>query len=251
LPAYAAGRICAIPTPRTSRRRRSWRWIDDDYSILRKWEERSSLGGFLTVVFRRLLANQRDHELGRWRPDAEATKLGPVGVQIETLLYRDGRTFEEAVPIVRASHPELSRGDLLVIAQRLPQRTDRPRPIPFETAGEIYIPSSERADLVSSATSRSPIRSFCSTCRSRSMATTSATAGRSTSIPAVRLELPVGSQTRVSVPHTASPGSTDTPVCVWDEFHQKCLSVLDYVMPGTDMYMHLSAIQFLTTVRDR
>jgi RNA polymerase sigma factor (sigma-70 family) len=121
--------------------------IDDDYAILRKWEERSSLAGYLMVVIRRLLANQRDHELGRWRPSAEATKLGPVGVQVETLLYRDGRTFDEVVPIVRASHPELSRGDLLAIAQRLPHRTDRPRPIPFETAGEIYIPSSERADL--------------------------------------------------------------------------------------------------------
>src|ERR1043165_8030166 len=85
--------------------------IEDDYSILRAWEGRSSLATYLTVIMQRLLANERFRTLGRWRPSAEATRLGDAAVQLEMLLVRDERTLADAIPIVRALDATLTAGD--------------------------------------------------------------------------------------------------------------------------------------------
>ena len=118
--------------------------IEDDYAILRKWEGRSSLAGYLTIVVRRLLHRHRDHELGRWYSSTEAVRSGPAALQLEILLHRDGRTLDEAVAIVRGRHPELAEKELRAIAERFPPRSARPRAVPIESV-ELFV-SAERAD---------------------------------------------------------------------------------------------------------
>src|SRR5262249_44713463 len=99
--------------------------MEHDYAVLRKWEGRSSLAGYLIVVHRRLLANRRDHDLGRWHPSAEASRQGEAGVLLEKLLLRDHRSLDEALPLVLRADPSLTREDVLAMASRFPARAQR------------------------------------------------------------------------------------------------------------------------------
>src|SRR5438067_1800408 len=90
--------------------------IDNDYSVLRAWEGRSSLATYLTVIIQRLLADERFRTLGRWRPSAEAKRMGEAGILLEMLIRRDERSLVEAVPMVRAVDDTLTAGDVAAMA---------------------------------------------------------------------------------------------------------------------------------------
>src|SRR6185436_10823906 len=51
---------------------------------------------FLATTIGRLGKDFLDKIWQRWRPSAEARKRGPVAVLLERLVYRDGRSFDEA-----------------------------------------------------------------------------------------------------------------------------------------------------------
>src|SRR5262245_9404414 len=78
------------------------KFLERDYDVLRRFEGRSSLKTYLTVVVRRLLLDWQDHAYGKWRPTATALRLGPHAVQLERLVNRDAFTATEAVHHVRA-----------------------------------------------------------------------------------------------------------------------------------------------------
>jgi RNA polymerase sigma factor for flagellar operon FliA len=100
--------------------------IDDDYAVLRKFEGRSSLPTFLTVVVERVFLDWRNHLWGKWRPSAEARRLGPAAVRIETLLSREGRSLPEVCQILASAAGEaLERSEVERIAERLPRRVRR------------------------------------------------------------------------------------------------------------------------------
>ena len=115
--------------------------IENDYAILAKYEGRSSLDTFLTVVISRLLADARTRAKGRWHASSEAQRLGPAAVLIETLIRRDGRSLDEAMPHIHAAHPELTRADVTAILDRLPERVGRPRPVDIEVVGPVIAAS--------------------------------------------------------------------------------------------------------------
>ena len=48
--------------------------IANDYEVLRAFEGRCSLGGYLTAVVQRAFIDHRNHLWGRWRPSAEARR---------------------------------------------------------------------------------------------------------------------------------------------------------------------------------
>jgi RNA polymerase sigma factor (sigma-70 family) len=115
--------------------------IENDYAILRKFEGRSELRTFLSVVIHRFLLDYRNHLLGKWRPSAEAKRLGATAISLETLLHRDRRPLEEAVRAIRSSGEESSEAELEQLAARLPRRPARPRDVAIdeltnEPAGE-------------------------------------------------------------------------------------------------------------------
>src|SRR4051812_17572740 len=78
--------------------------IQNDYAVLRRFQQRSSLQTYLTVVVQRLFVNYRNRLWGRWRPSADASRLGPIAVQLERLIVRDGWSFEEAQEQLRINH---------------------------------------------------------------------------------------------------------------------------------------------------
>ena len=101
--------------------------IEDEYAVLRKFEQRSSLQTYLTVVIQRLFLEQRVQMWGKWRPSAEAQRLGDKAVTLERLITRDGYSFREAVQLLTTGErPEYRVGELEEIYARLPVRAARP-----------------------------------------------------------------------------------------------------------------------------
>lgn len=99
------------------------RLIEGDYAILRKFQHRSSLRTYLAAVIERLSLDFCIERWGRWRPSAVADRLGPIAVQLERLVTRDGHPLEEALQIVRTSHAAaLSLSALRDIWEQLPSR---------------------------------------------------------------------------------------------------------------------------------
>ena len=107
----------------------SWaklRLIDDDYAVFRKFQGRSSLPTYLTTVIVNLFRDYRIHRWGKWRPSAEAKRLGTEAVQLETLVARDGRTVSEAIAVLRTSFGVTRPvAELEALAARLPERIRR------------------------------------------------------------------------------------------------------------------------------
>jgi RNA polymerase sigma factor (sigma-70 family) len=105
------------------------RLIDNDYAILRKFEGRSSVGTFLTVVITRLYLDFRNAQWGRWRPSAAAKRMGSWAVRLESLLSREGYSLDEAVQVIRTGSADApDEAHLRELAARLPTRTPVGRP---------------------------------------------------------------------------------------------------------------------------
>jgi len=110
--------------------------LEDDYAVLRKFQGKSTLETYLTVVVQRLLLDHLDHLWGKWRPSAEAKRLGPVAIKLDLLLHREGLSFDEACQILWTNHHvKASLQELTDLAAKLPPRNP-PRRIEGEEALE-------------------------------------------------------------------------------------------------------------------
>ncbi|HKR66615.1 MAG TPA: sigma-70 family RNA polymerase sigma factor [Thermoanaerobaculia bacterium] len=103
------------------------RLLEDDYAVIRKFEGRSSFSTYLTTVILRLFQQWRVQQWGKWRPSAEAKRLGEKAITLERLLTRDGFTFEEAVKVLTTpAGAQYTAAELEAIYIRLPLRNPRP-----------------------------------------------------------------------------------------------------------------------------
>jgi len=92
----------------------SWarlRLIEDDGAILRKFRGQSTLRTYLTTVLVHLFLDWRIAQWGRWRPTALARRLGPLAIELERLVLRDGRDYEEAVEALLSIRAAGSRAE--------------------------------------------------------------------------------------------------------------------------------------------
>jgi RNA polymerase sigma factor (sigma-70 family) len=115
------------------------RLIDDDYAVFRKFGGRSSLGTYLTVVITNLHRDYRNQQWGRWRPSAAATHLGPLAIQLETLVHRDGHPVREAIGILEARGVARSAPEMRRLLAQLPARA-RPREVDIEVVADAAAP---------------------------------------------------------------------------------------------------------------
>jgi len=120
--------------------------VENDYAILRQYQGRAALTTYLTIVIERLLVDERMHRLGRFHASAEATRLGPAAILLESLVRRDGRSLEEALPIVRSIEPALTREDAEALLTRIPERRARAVTIDFDSAPPAKLAGALSAD---------------------------------------------------------------------------------------------------------
>jgi RNA polymerase sigma factor (sigma-70 family) len=134
--------------------------IEDDYAILRKHEGRASLSTYLTIVIEHMLSDDRMSKRGRFHTSAEATRLGPVAILLESLVRRDGRTLDEALPLLRTLDSSLAREHAAALLERLPERKPRPVVTDLDNAPAAALAADTSADgpLLTSEASRMLVR---------------------------------------------------------------------------------------------
>jgi RNA polymerase sigma factor for flagellar operon FliA len=120
--------------------------IENDYAVLRQFEGKAQLSTYLTVVLQRMHLDLRIHEWGKWRPSAEAKRLGELAILFEQLTHRDGLSFDEAAARIRGSRPEVTLAQINDIQKALPQRPRRPRQEDDSDALLAQFPSDASAD---------------------------------------------------------------------------------------------------------
>jgi RNA polymerase sigma factor for flagellar operon FliA len=92
------------------------------YAPVTAFSGRSSLRTYLTVVVRRLLLDWRNARFGKWRPSAEARRLGPAAIALDRLMSRDGYRLEEAVAMLKGRPSCSQSAPLRRLASKLPRR---------------------------------------------------------------------------------------------------------------------------------
>jgi RNA polymerase sigma factor for flagellar operon FliA len=117
--------------------------IEGDYEIIRKFEGRSSFPTYLTTVMHRLFYQYRVKEWGKWRPSAEAKRLGETAITLEKLMTRDGLTFSEAAR--RMDDRPLA--ELEAIHLRLPPRQPRPVLVSDEGVAEVSVTTEDTLEI--------------------------------------------------------------------------------------------------------
>lgn len=100
--------------------------MENDYAAVRAFKGQSSLKTYLVTVVTHYFQDWQNARWGKWRPSAEARRLGPIAVQLETLTMRDQLTFEQAYETLRTDHGVTeSRAELEAMAARFPARAPR------------------------------------------------------------------------------------------------------------------------------
>lgn len=96
--------------------------IENDYGVLRRFEGRCSLPTFLSMTIQHLLFDHRARLWGRFRVSRAARRLGAMGMRLETLLLRDGKSPAEAAAALTAEGYEVTAADAERIAVQFPKR---------------------------------------------------------------------------------------------------------------------------------
>jgi RNA polymerase sigma factor (sigma-70 family) len=123
------------------------RMVDDDYAILRKFQNRSTLWTYLAAVIERMSLDFCAEKWGRWRPSAMAERIGPIAVVLERLVNRDAHSVEEALEILRTNHDVgLTYTELRKIWEQLPLRV-RNTEVGEEAAQELTSNDSSEAAI--------------------------------------------------------------------------------------------------------
>lgn len=110
--------------------------IDRDQHVLRQFAGQSTFKTFIVTVIARLFLDWRNAQWGRWRPTAEARRLGPVAIELEKLVLRDSTPYEEALQVLISRRLVASRDQCDEVWGRL-KRSARRSFVGEEQAGDL------------------------------------------------------------------------------------------------------------------
>src|SRR5947207_3574948 len=94
--------------------------VENDYAVIGKFKGRSAFGTYITTVLSRMLNDYLNHHWGKWRNSVVAKRMGALAMNLECLLVRDGRSFDEALVELAAQYPGVTHKKLAEIAARFP-----------------------------------------------------------------------------------------------------------------------------------
>lgn len=112
----------------------------DDCAVLRKYQGRddAKMTTYLAVVVHRALLDYVDGMWGKWRPSAQARRLGQLAVDLERLLVCDRSSLDEACQTLRSRGVTATNDELSTLAARLPQpRVPRRTDAAHESDGRL------------------------------------------------------------------------------------------------------------------
>jgi RNA polymerase sigma factor (sigma-70 family) len=100
--------------------------IENDYEVLRRFQNQSSLKTYLTTVVLHHFLDGLHAKHGKWRSSEEAKRLGPVAVVLEQLTVRDRMPFDQAVELLQINHHvRQTAAELEAYARAFPVRPPR------------------------------------------------------------------------------------------------------------------------------
>jgi RNA polymerase sigma factor (sigma-70 family) len=106
--------------------------IERDYAALRSFEGRCSMATWLALLVQRQLLDYRARVSGRFRPSAEAQRIGPAVMRLEVLVVRDRKSIEVALEILQHEGNAMTRDEAEKMLAKLPARTIRPVAVPLD-----------------------------------------------------------------------------------------------------------------------
>lgn len=101
------------------------RLLETDYAAFRRFKGQSAFKTYLSVVANHLVRDWKNRLWGKWRPSAQAVRLGDVAVALERMTARDGLTVHEAIATLRCRPDAPSTAELEQVARALPPRNRR------------------------------------------------------------------------------------------------------------------------------
>lgn len=122
--------------------------LEDECAILRQFRGDSNLNTYLNVVVHRIFIDQCVHEHGKWRPSADAKRLGTVATELERRVQWDGEQVEDAVRQTASAHPDVPVDNIRQIAEKVPQRQKRRSTVALDEAIELFLTAREQADVL-------------------------------------------------------------------------------------------------------
>lgn len=139
------------------------RLLEDNYGVIRKFQGLSQFTTYLTTVIVRLFHQYRVERWGKWRPSAEAKRLGDKAITLERLITRDGYTFDEAVKtLTTPAGSQYTVAELEAIYVRLPPRSPRPVVVSGEISPDAASVEADAYDHVEMADRECVARKTCS-----------------------------------------------------------------------------------------
>lgn len=112
-------------------------FLERDCDVLKQFEGRSSLPTYLTVVIQRLFLDRRNRLWGKWRPSAEARRLGPTAILLERLVTRDGWSVDQALEIMRTNHGVAIDATLRALGDKVSRKPPSRQFVPQEEADDL------------------------------------------------------------------------------------------------------------------
>jgi RNA polymerase sigma factor (sigma-70 family) len=132
--------------------------LEDECAILRQFRGDSNLNTYLNVVVHRIFIDQCVHEHGKWRPSADAKRLGAVATELERRMQWDGEPVEDAVRQTASMHPDVPIDSIREIAGKVPQRHKRRSTVALDETVELFLTAREQADVLIMVHARREVR---------------------------------------------------------------------------------------------
>jgi RNA polymerase sigma factor (sigma-70 family) len=108
------------------------RLFENDCAIVRNFRNESKFSTYLNIIVQRIFSDFCVKRLGKWHPSAAASRLGPLALELERMIHREGYAPEEAITSLQTANPGVDRSALNDLLADLPSRQRRHSTISIE-----------------------------------------------------------------------------------------------------------------------